>query len=324
MRILLTLLTLVLAGTFALAQNPGMQAAQLANQQAMQAARIANQQAAQSAQQASRNAQLAMQNAQTAAIQQGLVPARPRFSLKPGTYASPVTVKIKSPRGTTTYYTTDGWTPTKDSTRYAGPITVDSTTTIQAIAVYDGLWRSMPASATYTVRQANRVTSPTAQNPSSVPTSIPSNAGALVSGKRILTQGTLVHLVFASDVSSKTADVGDKIPLTLADDIKVGDVVLVKKGASAVAMITDADGKHLLGVPGEIVFQADALNVDGVLVKLQGGAAKEAPYRVGAAVSAMFVPVAGPFLVHGHDAEIKRGASFVASVSEDTPLPPVN
>jgi hypothetical protein len=45
---------------------------------------------------------------------------------------------------------------------------------------------------------------------------------------------------------------------------------------------------------------------------------------MGAAVSAMFVPVAGPFLVHGHDAEIKRGAMFVAPVSEDTPLPPTN
>jgi hypothetical protein len=140
----------------------------------------------------------------------------------------------------------------------------------------------------------------------------------------MLKEGTPVRLVFVSDVSSKTADVGDKIPLTLADDIKLGDVVLVKKGAPAVARVTDADGRHILGVPGEIAFQADSLNVDGVRVKLRGGAAKEAPYRTGAAFSAMLVPVAGPFLVHGHDAEIKRGAAFVASVSEDTPLPPTN
>jgi hypothetical protein len=334
MRIPLISSALVLKAALALGQSPAllaaqqanqqaMQAAQMANQQAMQAAQMANQQAMRDAQQASQNARQAMQQTQIAAIQQRLVPGtvpRPRFSVKPGTYATPLTVKIKAPRETTVYYTTDGWTPTKDSTRYTGPITVDSTTTIQAIAVYDGLWRSIPASATYTVRAGNAVPAPALVTPASVS----SIQAPPTPANRMLKEGTPVHLVFASDVSSKTADVGDKIPLILADDIKLGDVVLVKKGAPAVATVTDADGKHILGVPGEIVFQADSLNVDGVQVKLRGGATKEASYRMGAAFSAMFVPVAGPFLVHGRDAEIKRGATFVASVSEDTPLPPIN
>jgi hypothetical protein len=150
---------------------------------------------------------------------------------------------------------------------------VDSTTTIQAIAVYDGLWRSIPSSATYTVRSGNAVPTPAMVSPASVSSAQTSPTPA----NRTLKAGTPVHLVFASDVSSKTAEVGDKIPLTLADDIKLGDVVLVKKGAPAVATVTDADGKHILGVPGEIVFQADSLNVDGVQVKLRGGERRKLP-----------------------------------------------
>ena len=133
-----------------------MQAAQTANQQAMQAAQRANQQA--------------MQQAQMTAIRPGLMPGavpRPRFSVKPGTYATPLTVKIKAPRETTVYFTTDGWTPTKDSPRYTGPITVDSTTTIQAIAVYGGLWRSIPASATYTLRARDAVPAAALASPAS-------------------------------------------------------------------------------------------------------------------------------------------------------------
>jgi len=320
MRIPLISFPLVLKAAFALGQDPGLLAAQQANQQAMQAAQTANQQAMQAAQMAN---QQAMQQAQTTAIRQGLTPGavpRPRFSLKPGAYAAPLTVKIKAPRETTVYFTTDGWTPTKDSPRYTGPITVGSTTTIQAIAVYGGLWRSIPASATYTLRARDAVPAPALASPASASGIQASSTAA----NRTLKEGTPVHLVFSSDVSSKTADVGDKIPLTLAEDITLGDVVVVKKGATAVATVTDADGRRILGVPGEIAFQADSLNVDGVWVKLRGGAAKEAPYRMGAAFSAMFVPVVGPFLVHGHDAEIKRGAAFVASVSEDTPLPPTN
>jgi hypothetical protein len=334
MRIPLISSALVLKAALALGQDPAlvraqqanqqaMEAAQMANQQAMQAAQMASQQAMRDAQQASQNVQQAMQQAQTAAIPQGFVPGavpRPRFSVKPGTYSRPFTVKIKGPRETAVYFTTDGWTPTKDSPRYTGPITVDSTTTIQAVAVYDGRWRSIPASATYTMPAGQAVPAPARVSAVSASGMQPSSTPA----NRVLKEGTPVYLAFASDVSSKTADVGDKIPLTLAADIRLGDVVLVKKGATAVATVTDADGRHILGVPGEIVFQADSLNVDGVQVKLRGGAAKEAPYRMGAAFSAMFVPVAGPFLVHGHEAEIKRGATFVASVSEDTRLPPTN
>jgi len=335
MRIPLILSALAVSATLALGQDMAMQAAQQANQQAMQAAQLANQQAMQAAltahQQAMFAAQQAAQNAQHAAqttanhpeLLPGNVP-RPKFSVNSGTYSGPLTVKIKPPRETTVYYTTDGWTPTKDSTRYTGPITIDSTTTLQAIAVYEGLWKSIPASATYKVRPSSAASipqsAPAAQNAQLPVAEVASSAPA----QRMLIRGTPVHLAFASDFSSKKADVGDKIPLMLAEDIKIGDVVLVKKGAPAVGMVTGADGTHLLGVPGQIVFEADSLNVDGVQVKLHGGAAKEAPYRVRAAVSAFFVPVVGPFLVHGHDAEIKSGASFVASVSEDTPLPPAN
>ncbi len=310
------------------ASQQAMQATQAANQQAMQAAQLANQQAMQAAQaanaQAMRDAQNASQNAAQNAAHNGAgnpplvdpVPGniqRPKFSVSSGTYATPLTVKIKVPRDTVVYYTTDGWTPTRNSTLYTGPIMVDTTTTLQAIAVYEGLLRSIPIQATYTI-----------QHPAAPAAQVAVSAGNEVagSGKRMLPQGTPVQLAFAADVSSKTADIGDRIPLTLVDDLQVGGVVLVKKGTPAVAIVTGADGKHLLGVPGQIVFRADSLNVDGTLVKLTGGATKEASYRVGAAVSAFFVPVAGPFLVHGHDAEIKSGATFTAKISENTELPP--
>jgi chitobiase/beta-hexosaminidase-like protein len=123
MRIPVISFALVLKAALALGQDPGLLAAQQANQQAMQAAQTANQQAMQAAQMAN---QQAMQQAQTTAIGQGLMPGavpRPRFSVKPGAYSAPLTVKIKAPRETTVYFTTDGWTPTQDSPRYTGPIT---------------------------------------------------------------------------------------------------------------------------------------------------------------------------------------------------------
>jgi kumamolisin len=76
----------------------------------------------------------------------------PGFSPMPSTYTKPqsVTLSDVSP-GVTFYYTTDGSTPTTQSTPYTGPITVSTTTTINAIAVGNGYATSQVATATYTI-----------------------------------------------------------------------------------------------------------------------------------------------------------------------------
>lgn len=50
------------------------------------------------------------------------------------------------------YYTTDGSEPTvENGTRYSGPIVIDQTTTIKAIAVLEGMESSNVVTFTYTV-----------------------------------------------------------------------------------------------------------------------------------------------------------------------------
>jgi ribosomal protein L27 len=119
--------------------------------------------------------------------------------------------------------------------------------------------------------------------------------------------------------------VGDKISLTLAEDLKAGDVIVAKKGTPAIATVTQVDKTGMGGAPGEIFFQADSIQAGSVLIKLRGAAVKEGQDKVGKAMGLMFVPVvpAGLF-VHGKDAEIKQGTAFTAFVDTDTLLSPAN
>ena len=76
--------------------------------------------------------------------------ATPKLSVKPGTYPSAITLRMKDKtRGAVMYYTTDGWTPTAQSTRYVGPIQITSTTHLQVIAIAPYSMRSEIATASY-------------------------------------------------------------------------------------------------------------------------------------------------------------------------------
>ncbi|HUA97159.1 MAG TPA: chitobiase/beta-hexosaminidase C-terminal domain-containing protein [Terracidiphilus sp.] len=88
-----------------------------------------------------------------------LFTAAPTFSPSGGTYASAQSVTISdATNGAMIYYTTDGSTPTTSSTEYTGPITVNSTETINAIAVASGGISSAVGKTTYTINLAAAAT----------------------------------------------------------------------------------------------------------------------------------------------------------------------
>jgi hypothetical protein len=292
------------------AQDPGTLAAMQANQQAMQAAQLANQQAMQASQQAN---DAAMQASQAAAASTpaygGTMP--PKFSAKSGTYNSPTTVKLTTrSRGATIYYTTDGWTPTPASPRYRGPITIDSTTTLQAIAVAPSCFPSAISSAQYII--AGTDDNASALAPPAVPP-FPMPYGS---------RPVPVELEFGANVSSQTAQVGDKIPMTLVNDLVVDNTV-VKQGATATVTITGVDKSATAGRPGEITFEAETLESAGGTIPLLGGATRQGANK--GVNPAVLIPYVGmlALLEHGGVATIAKGTPFIAYVDANLLAQPV-
>lgn len=77
--------------------------------------------------------------------------ATPSFWPIPGSY-SPTQVTISdSTAGAAIYYTTDGTIPTAASARYTTPVSLSSTSTLQAIALASGFSESAVASGSYTI-----------------------------------------------------------------------------------------------------------------------------------------------------------------------------
>ncbi len=97
----------------------------------------------------------------------GILPqaVSPLFSPPPGDYVAGQTVSISEfTPGTDVYYTLDGSEPTTSSQRYSGPLTIERTTMVTAIAAGSGFAASAAASATYAIpsRTAAPVIAPAA------------------------------------------------------------------------------------------------------------------------------------------------------------------
>src|ERR1700675_1568058 len=140
--------------------------------------------------------------------------------------------------------------------------------------------------------------------------------------KLILKEGTDVKLKFSDDLSSKTANEGDPVNLVLDEDLKVGDVVVVKAGAKATGTVTNAKKAGMMGKAGELNMRLEHLKAGDQRVRLRGSKGKEGEGKVGTAVAltVLFGPIG--LIKHGKNVDVKAGTPLPAYVDESLQLAP--
>jgi hypothetical protein len=139
----------------------------------------------------------------------------------------------------------------------------------------------------------------------------------------LISEGTEVPLKFASDLSSKTAVENDPVEFVLDDDVKVGQTVVIPKGAHATAIVSNAHRAGMMGKGGELNIQLQYLVVPDSHVRLRGTKGREGDSKVGAtvALTVLFGPIG--LIKHGKEVQIPAGTPLTAYVEQDIWLPPV-
>ena len=145
-----------------------------------------------------------------------------------------------------------------------------------------------------------------------------------------LAEDTPVRIRLARTMSSRDARVDERVDFEVLEDIKVGNVVVVQRGAMAIATVTEAHPKRRLGRPGKLHINIDYVrlaNGEKVLLRaVKGGSGgNHIAAMTGAmvATSIVFFPAAPLFLfMHGKDITIPKGTEVTAYVAADTPLDP--
>jgi len=139
----------------------------------------------------------------------------------------------------------------------------------------------------------------------------------------LLRESTQVSLKFANDLTSKTANIGDPVELVLDEDLKVGDTVVVPKGAHALATVSDAKKAGMMGKGGELSVQLQYLVAGDNHVRVRGTKGREGENKTGAtvALTVLFGPIG--LIKHGKNVDIPPGTPLQAYVDQDIWLPPV-
>lgn len=140
----------------------------------------------------------------------------------------------------------------------------------------------------------------------------------------LLREGTEVTLKFANEITSKTANDGDSVEFTLADDLKVGDNVVVKKDAHATATVSNAKKAGMMGRPGELNVQLQYLDAAANHIRLRGTKGREGESKTGTAVAltVIFGPIG--LIKHGKNVDIPAGTPLTAYIDQDIWLPPIS
>lgn len=279
----------------------------MSQQMAMQQSMQATQQASADAQRAN---QQAMQDAQnTGGVASGLpFTARPRFSLAPGKYPGTQTVTITdSTKHASIFYTVDGWTPTIDSSRYDGPITISATTHLEAVAMAPNHARSWITTADY-----------------DLPTTAAATTGPVVLTDGVLKQGTALPLAFVSSVSSDTARIGDPIRFSLTSDVVANGTVVLPKNTEATGRIINVRRPSMGGMPGSLTFEVRSLVAHGITVPLTATLSEEGRDQFDRARKLVAIPLVNMSVlgIHGTQAEIKSDRALTATVAADVKLAP--
>jgi hypothetical protein len=138
----------------------------------------------------------------------------------------------------------------------------------------------------------------------------------------LLREGDQVPLIFANDLNSKTAADGDTVEFVLDDDLKVGDTIVVPKGAHALANVTNVKRAGMMGKPGELNVQLQYLVAGDTRIRIRGTKGREGQSATGAtvALTVLFGPIG--LIKHGKEVDMPAGTPLVAYVDQDASLPP--
>jgi hypothetical protein len=148
----------------------------------------------------------------------------------------------------------------------------------------------------------------------------PVQAVASPAGLLTLNSGTPVTLAVAEDVNSSTHKEGDIFKLTVLNDVKSGDTILIPRGTPATGEITWRTGKGAFGKSGKLELSLRYIDLNGQKIPVTGDYRQEGEGNtIATGVGVLAIGVFAGFIT-GKRARLPVGRELMSQVAQAVPF----
>jgi hypothetical protein len=173
------------------------------------------------------------------------------------------------------------------------------------------------ASAQTTETAAVAQAEPAIEMPTVEPESLPV---AMPVKDLVLNSGTPITLAVVEEVNSSTHKEGDKFKLTVLNDVKVGETVVIPRGTPATAEITWRTGKGAFGKSGKIEFALTSIDLNGKAIPVTGTFRQEGEGNtVATGVGVIAIGIFAGFIT-GKRARLPAGRELLSQLAQNVPF----
>lgn len=150
----------------------------------------------------------------------------------------------------------------------------------------------------------------------------------IAAGRTAMAQDTLIRIKMLTTLTSKNSRVGDKVRFEAAQDIYVGPMLVIAKGAVGTGKVLSVEHARNFGRDGKLDISFDTITaIDGSVINTyMGEKAKKETLSLAKAAGATIaglvilgpVGVVGGAFVHGKEANIPAGTEMYVQVKNNT------
>lgn len=139
-------------------------------------------------------------------------------------------------------------------------------------------------------------------------------------GLLTLTAGTPITLAVTQEVNSSTHRAGDTFPLTVLNDVRIGDTIVIPRGTPARGEITWRTGKGAFGKSGKLEFSLRYIELNGQRIPVTGDYRQEGEGNtIATGVGIIAVGVFAGFIT-GKRARLPMGRELMSQLAQPVPF----
>ena len=132
-----------------------------------------------------------------------------------------------------------------------------------------------------------------------------------------LPEGAEVRVRTESDLTSKSAEVGDTVYLRVSDPVRYNGRVIIPDGSRVTGHVSEARHRGVFGRAGKLELACDSVKIGENNLRLRGGKNSNGKGQgtLSIATAVLVAPVAG--VITGKSALIKQGTEFICYSDQD-------